>query len=331
MRNPLKVDAASNRSAEQFEAFQLLRLIECAHPGPARLGYAARPAHESVRLGQDPELSFSSAEVTSYEPAGETGRSRLALDFGLLGLQGPMPLHLTEYVRARLRHQGDRTFASFLDLFHHRMSSLRYRAWAASQPVVGLDRPDDDPFTTYIGSLCGLACRGAARDDPFDDHEKHAVAALLGDRRRPGSGLAALLARECGAAVALEPFVGQWLPVPDTDRARLGARNCGVLGTGLIVGRRVWDREHKFRIGIGPLDAAQVERLLPGTIGLRRVVAWTRLYAGATFDFDIVLHLRHDAASAMRLGARARLARDTWLGSPTKAGAEPVLRFCQTA
>ena len=42
--------------------------------------------------------------------------------FGLLGPNGPLPLHLTEYVRERLRHHADPTFARFLDLFHHRFA-----------------------------------------------------------------------------------------------------------------------------------------------------------------------------------------------------------------
>jgi type VI secretion system protein ImpH len=311
----------------QFEAFQALRLIECAHPRRARLGTAERAAHEPVRLGHDADLRFAGTQVTSYEPAKADCPARLALDFGLLGPDGPMPLHLTEYARARGRHQGDRTFERFLDVFHHRMSSLHYRAWASGQPVIGLDRPGDDSFARFVDSLCGLAPGDAGAHAPIGDDAKRGAAAWLGDRRRHASGLAALLADEVGAPVRIEPFVGQWLSVPESAVVRLGPSNRSALGDGYVLGRRAWDRQHKFRIVVGPLGAAHSERLHPGTAGLARMTEWARLYIGPTLDFEFELRLAQDAAPAMRLGAKTRLGRHTWLGTAKQPPAGPVLRF----
>lgn len=315
------------RRAKQFEAFQMLRLLECAHPSAARLGAGERPSREPVRLAQDAELRFSGAQVTSYEPASETGPARLALDFGLLGPDGPMPLHLTEYVRSRVRHHGDRTLERFLDIFHHRMSSLMYRAWAASQPVIGLDRPGEDRFALYIDSLCGHSADSPAGPHAIADEARRAAAGFLCDRRRHACGLAALLTGAFGAPVRIEPFAGQWSLVPEASLTRLGARRGGALGEGCVLGRRIWSRAHKFRIVIGPVDAALSERLHPGTEGFGRLTAWVRLYTGVALDFEIVLRLTRDAASAMRLGANARLARNTWLGRADARRTEPVLRF----
>ncbi len=331
MRDSVSRSERLRGAATQFEAFQLLRLIECAHAHRARLGAAMRPAQEPLRLGQDPDLRFTTAQVASYELATGARPARLALDFGLLGPEGPMPLHVTEYVRARLRHHGDRALERFLDLFHHRMSSLRFRAFAAGQPVIGPDRRDDDRYAGYVRCLCGLASGGESSAERIDDAARRSVAALLGDRRRHAAGLAALLAHETGTPVDIAPFAGQWLPAPDDAGIRLGARNGAPLGTGYVLGRRIWDRQHRFRVLIGPLDATQSERLQPGGAAYDRVTGWVRLYAGVTLDFDIELRLTHDAAPAMRLGADSRLARSTWLGSTKKARTKPVLRFCASA
>lgn len=328
MRDPVTLALQLGARGKQFDAFQALRLIESTHPHHAHIGTAARAAHEPIRLGHDADLRFSAAQVTSYEPATETGPARLALDFGLLGPDGAMPLHVTEYVRARSRHQGDRTIERFLDVFHHRMASLLYRAWADSQPVVGMDRPGEDRFAAYAGSVCGLAHEGAHAQAPLGRYARLGAAAALGDRRRHARGLAALLSHELALPARIEPFVGQWLRLPETASVRLGKRNRTALGEGYVLGRRKWDRQHKFRIVIGPMNAAQSERLQPGTRGFDRIAAWVHLYAGATLDFEVVLRLEHDAAPAMRLGARTRLARNTWIGSTRKATtAEPVLRF----
>jgi type VI secretion system protein ImpH len=325
MRDPVTLDLRLRAAATQFEAFQLLRLIECAHPHQARLGTATRPSQEPVRIGQDPDLRFSSAQVRSYAPGEAVKVPRLALDFGLLGPEGPMPMHLTERVRARSRHRGDRALERFLDVFHHRMSSLRYRAWAASQPVIGADRRGEDRFATYVASLCGIGGGTARGDDMLG------AAALIGDRRRPAVGLAALLGSAFEVAATVESFAGQWLVAPRDAQLRLGAGNRSPLGGGYVLGRRVWDRQSKFVVVLGPLDAAQRDRLQPGAPAFLRLDAWIRWYVSATLDFDIALRLRCDAAPAMRLGQASRLARSTWLGWTGKAGIEPMLRFRRSA
>lgn len=327
MRNPLTLIERLIRDPRQFRAFQALRIIECAHPRHARLGTASRAAHEPIRLGHVADLRLAMTQVRSYEPANARSPARLAVEFGLLGPDGPMPLHLTEYVRARTRHHGDHAFERFLDIFHHRMSSLHYRAWASGQPVVGLDRPGEDRFAALIDSLCGLAAGGAGPQAPIADDAKRGAAALLGDRRRHAAGLAALLAGEIGTPVRIEPYVGQWLRVPAFAGLRLGAGNRSALGDGYVLGRRAWDRQQKFRVVIGPLGAAQSERLQPGTVGLKRVAAWIRLYVGPALDFEFALRLASDAAPPMRLGAKTRLARHTWLGPRKWPACEAVLRF----
>ena len=327
MRDPVKLGAQLRSHAKRFQAFQALRLIEAAHPRQARLGTAARAGQEPVRLGHDADLRFAAAQVMSYERAAFGERARLALDFGLLGPDGAMPVHLTEYVRARSRHRGDRTIERFLDIFHHRMTSLLYRAWADSQPVIGLDRPGQDRYAAYVDSLCGLALERAQPHEPIGDHARLGAAALLGDRRRHASGLAAVLSSELTLPVRIEPFVGQWLRLPETSGLRFGKRNRTALGEGYVLGRRMWDRQHRFRIVVGPVDAARCERLEPGTTAFSRIAAWVRLYIGPTLEYELVLRLAPGAAPAMRLGAKTRLARNTWVGSAQGAAGEPVLRF----
>jgi type VI secretion system protein ImpH len=212
-------------------------------------------------------------------------------------------------------------------MFQHRMSSLLYRAWADAQPVIGLDRAGDDRFATYVRNLCGLEQAVPAPQSAIEDGARLGAAGLLGDRRRHASGLATLLSDEFEVPVRIESFVGRWLPLPDAAGVRLGSRHRGTLGAGYVLGRRVWDRQQKFRVVIGPLSAAQCERLQPGTARLRRLAHWVRLYAGPTQDFELELKLAHDAAPAMRLGPKTRLGRHTWLGSTRSGGAAPALRF----
>ena len=86
-------------------------------------------------------MRFAPAELAALERPAAGRPARLLVYFlGLLGPNGPLPLHLTEFARDRLRHASDPTFARFLDLFNHRMLSLLYRGWAQAQPAVSFDR-----------------------------------------------------------------------------------------------------------------------------------------------------------------------------------------------
>src|SRR5215210_2308786 len=148
--DPLAFFAELAATPYRFDFYQTLRRLECLYSGQPRWGKALRPLDERVRFGQDPDLSFAPASLASFEAGLEGRPPRLQVRlFGLLGPNGPLPLHLTEYTRERLRNAGDPTLSRFLDIFHHRFLTLFYRAWAQAQPHVNRVRPNDDRFTSY--------------------------------------------------------------------------------------------------------------------------------------------------------------------------------------
>jgi len=126
----------------RYGFFQVMRLLECAHKDKFRFGQSQRPSHEpTIRLGQDVSLTFESATLSSFSRL-KTGLPLLKQRaFGLFGPNGPMPLHLTEYIHERIHHHRDHTLTGFVDIFHHRMICLFYRAWANTEPTVSFVRP----------------------------------------------------------------------------------------------------------------------------------------------------------------------------------------------
>jgi type VI secretion system protein ImpH len=332
VRDPVTLEARLARDARRFELIQALRLIECVYRDAPRIGASLRARDDPVRLGQDAELAFCGAQITGYEPAAGGKPARLAVNFGLLGTDGPMPLHFTEYVRERLRHAGDKTWSSFLDVFHHRMASLLYRAWSASEPVIGLDRKDDEGFSRYVGSLCGFGSTMFRRGEESLDEARLGFCAILGAKTRSAEGLARLLSHYFAVPVAVEPFAGQWLRLPGRDCTRLASADGPLLGKGLVLGSRVWDRQHALRVVIGPLQAEESRRFLPGTRTFATLVGWIRMYTTGLLDCAIALRLAPGAASPMRLARNARIGRDAWLGGPVwSATRSPVLRFSTRA
>jgi type VI secretion system protein ImpH len=329
MRNPADpVKAAALLQAMaaapwQFDYFHALRVIDAAHPHKPRLGTARRPQDEPVRLGQAPELSFAPASLHAVQPATAGRPPRIEVRFfGLFGPNGPLPLALTEHARERLLHHNDATFARFADLFHHRLLLLFYRAWAQAQPTVSLDRPAEDRFAERVGSLIGIGSATLRGRDAAPDHARLFFAGLLSRQVRNADGLAALLSGWLRRPVRIEPFTGAWLALPPSERTRIGRAVAGrpnpsaKLGGGAVLGGMVWDRQHNFRVHIGPLDLAAFESLLPGGSALPAVAALVQHYVGHEFGWDLKLTLAPDNAPRARLGRAGRLGWTSWCGRP---------------
>lgn len=299
-----------------------LRRLDCLQPERPHIGATARPVDDPVRLGQRPSLRFSPSELAAFVP-GPPGRPpRLLVYFqGLLGPNGPLPLHLTEYARDRERHAADPTFARFLDLFNHRMLALLYRAWAQAQPAVSFDRWQQDRFGDYLATLCGHSLPAFKRRDAMPDLAKRHYAGHLSCQTRHPDGLGAILRHLTGLPVRIQEFVGHWLRLPDDCRLRLGeTRHTGTLGGTATLGARVWDHQSKFRVRMGPLVLADYLSLLPGSPALARVKATVRNYVGEALKWDLNLVLAEPEVPPLRLGRGPRLGWTTWIASGLATG-----------
>jgi type VI secretion system protein ImpH len=320
------VYAALRELPHAHDFFALLRRVEGLHPQFPRFGRALRPSQEALRLGQEPEFDFAPAALATFDMAIEArggAAPRLGVRFfGLLGPQGPMPLHLTEFVRERLRYRNDPTPARFLDIFHHRLLTLFYRTWAQSQPAVQHDRPRDDRYAVWLGAICGLSA-AAHTQGTLSPQARLFQAGLLGSRSRHPEGLMKLLSQYFAVPVRIEQNVAHWLPLEEADRSRLGharnraARGLGVtaaLGSSATAGRRVRDRQYKFRIALGPLTMDQYRSFLPGGEAWLRLRDWVCQYAGLDMLWDVQLCLARAELPAPRLGSGLALGVATWVG-----------------
>jgi type VI secretion system protein ImpH len=322
MRDPVELDALLEAQTARMDFFQVLRLIENAYPQLPRIGASLRARDDPVRFGQDPALTFHASALGQYTRANADARARLAVNFfGLLGANGPMPLHLTEYVRDRLRHGGDATLLAFFDVFHHRMLSLFYRARASAEPAISLDRSDGDRFSVFVGSLFGIGAPALRERDDIGDFAKLHFAGLLANKARPASGLVSILRAYFKLPLDVEQFVGHWMRLPATIQSRVGQHQEGNrLGASLVLGRSVWDCQNKFRIVIGPLGYDDYRRFMPGGDSLKRLLAWVKTYVGLTLDWDVRLMLKKEQMPPLCLGGAARIGWSTWLASAPMLG-----------
>jgi type VI secretion system protein ImpH len=293
--------------------FAALRRVESEHALRPRLGKAARAQDEPLRLTQQPQLAFPTSSVAAFAPAANGGPARLAvLLVGLFGSGGPLPLHLTSHALERRQQAGDDAFIDFCGLLQHRLIALFYRAWADARPQVQHDRPAQDRFRLYLGALAGLGLPALRDRDVLPDRFKLHHAGLLGHQSGHLERAEILLRDLLRAPVQLEELVGSWLDLPERLRTRLGVAGTR-LAVDAVVGVASFQRQHLFRIRVGPLDLAAYLALLPGADRLGRLTALVRLLVGDALDWELVLVLAAAEVPALRLDGDARLGWTSWL------------------
>lgn len=320
MNPPAKL-AALLRDPTGYDFFVALRLLQDQLDMPA-IGTAITPGDERARFAQEPSLNFAPTAISGAHWNEEKEQVELKLCFtGLLGPNGPMPIHLTEYVLDRRNHSDDRTLEAFLNVFHHRIYSLLYRAWALNQPTVDFEEAGGKKHGHYLRCLMGLGTGGTEQRDSVPDAAPAYYSGWLGGLSRSPSGLAAILSDYLRVPVEVRSFQGMWLDLPHDSRCRLGeSLMTGVLGTTCIAGERIWVSHLKFRLRIGPLSWSEYQSHLPQGAAFRQVAEWVRSYLGEELLWEAQLVLRRSEVPVCQLGGGARLGWSAWLGRASGDG-----------
>ena len=315
---PLDALAALQERPHEFSFYSAVRLLECIHRDRPRLGDSQRPSDDAVRLTQDPSVTFAPATLAGYAPPKGGVPARLSsYAFGLFGPHGPLPLHLTEFARARQRNEGDQTLVRFFDLFHHRMLSLFYRAWADAQPAVQLRPAGGGPLCRLRRqALIGIGGAGAAPARRLSGRGEAALSpACWPPRPAIAEGLRAMIAGFFGLPVRIEELVGRLAGAAGPqDRWQLGP---------LARDRHPWPHDRPARrAGLGCCQhklshrarAAQLRRLPVAAArhgqSLKRLRALVRSYLGDELAWDVNLILKGDEVPPLTLGKTNRLGLD---------------------
>src|SRR5579863_7911476 len=218
----------------RFDLLDALRRFERDNPGRPRIGDARTLADEYVAITQNPYMEFpaSTLEGAEREPS---GRMRLVARFlGMFGPQGALPLTTTEESYGWLLERDD-AFPRFADIFQRRFLALFFRAWANPRPIAQNDRPADDRFRTYIGSMIGVGTPPFRDADSLSDFAKMEFAGLIAPKAKSASRLRSFIAGLFGVKVEVDEFVGSWLSFDQRECSQLGSSQSR-LGSDCILG-----------------------------------------------------------------------------------------------
>lgn len=328
----------------RFGFFQAVRLLALGKTRQTR-----PPVPEGLRFSSKLSLAFPASQIdrvtlrTSPEEqpqeSAQAGDDALEMAVNFMGLTGPsgvLPAAYTELLIDRRNHFRDGAGHAFLDIFTHRAVSLFYAAWRKYRFYLPYESGHRDGFSRNILDIVGVGLRHTQRrlrpdeggvPDLFLIH----YAGLLSRRPVPAVNIEALVRGFFGVDARLEQFSGQWMALPGQEQSVLvTGRDC-VLGRNAFVGERIWDRQSKMRLHLGPLDADQFARFMPGRgelVALRELVQFC---TGLTLDCEVALVLKRDDIPAPVLQppkeSPHRLGYSFWLNSRTPTDDANDVRF----
>lgn len=302
-----------------MDFFELLRQLE--REG-VRFGRAGGPEREPARLGQVARLDFAASDVALYEPETPGNVPFVGVNvLGLIGPEGPMPLHMTRWIMQRLSNRwfagdesgatSDTSFIDFLNMLQHRMLTLYWRAWAEARPDVHIAHGEGGRIIGLMRALAGIGLPGTRGvNQGLDGAKLHHATSLAHTVKNP-ERLTSFLETVVGVPVELEEFIGVWVDLPEHLQSRLGDVHCG-LGTGAVAGGRVFDRQSHAELRLGPLTFEQFTTFLDDPAAWARLRHAVIFASGKELVFRLRLVLAEGEAPPARLGD-ARLGKTAWL------------------
>jgi type VI secretion system protein ImpH len=314
-----------------FDFFQWVRLQSWpALTDAAGRRRGARQVSAQLRFRSEMSSVFPGSEISGGRLRME--RRRAAADrrtelfvsnFVLSGVLGPLPDSFAEWIRQRLAER-DPAMAEFLDIFNHRLSTLRYELKAASVPAFDASRPEYTGYADAVGALMGLTAfegEGAAilaRRIPIPKRALLALAGLVGNGRKSAVQAQIVLGIYLRAEVRVEEWLGAWRDIEPRDQTRLGQRT---LRDTAPLGQRVWVNHAAVGLHIGPVSYARLCMLLDDRAhlddsahengfghGYRGLAAMVHYLFDRHVDVVVDITVQDDDVPAAWLGRPRRLA-----------------------
>lgn len=294
----------------RFRFIEAVDAIVAANPDGVAPGGDGPPAREALRLRPQLSFGFPTADIAAaveVAPTAEGALAHLRLETTFLGVYGqasPLPAFFTEELFADERG----TVRDFIDIFHHRMLSLAWRAMTKYR----LDRARD--HDVRLRALAGFAPDVAVPEMPAGG-DLLAVAGLLARQPRSGEALAAAIRHWLGVAVEIEQCSAVWVDLPDERRCLLGGANCALAGD-MLAGSRIFSRTTAFTVIVGPVDSATFRRFLPGGDAMSAIAVLVGECNPERLDWSVEVVLAGDAVPPAALDGSARLGWDSRLDGP---------------
>jgi len=182
---------------------------------------------------------------------------------------------------------------------------LFYEAWRKYRLELKYQVDGKDTFLPLLLSLAGMGNESLRRrlsDDGDGVRDESIGYFATAMRQRPASAvqIAKVLSEYFNQKIKAEQFIGCWYDVPQEQQTVLGLGNA-MLGAGAMAGSRVWQRDLRLRLVIGPLDLEGYESFLPGGKAAKALESMLTMFTGLSLEYEVQLVLRAADVQGARL------------------------------
>jgi type VI secretion system protein ImpH len=216
----------------------------------------------------------------------------------LLGASGALPIFYTELLAERETYHRDTAARAFLDIFQHRAVTLFYEAWRKHRLPIQYEGNQRSQFLPLVLAVAGVgqkALRDRLHGDEggVSDDTVAYFAGLLQQRPVSARAIEQVVSEYFAVTARVEQFVGRWFNLPPDCSSSLGAANV-TLGADAVMGERVWQRDLRMRLTLGPMRRDKLRRFLPGGAAAPALRDLLSMMTGVTLEYELRLALRAD-------------------------------------
>ena len=322
---PVGVVARLLAEPHRFGFFQAVRVLNRWFGRSEGLG-RGRALTSRLHFRNNLSLSFPASEIAVFnvvERTAEPGDAVVAEDPGrpatagidriemtpafmsLLGTGGALPIFYTEMLAERETYHRDTAARAFLDIFQHRAVSLFYEAWRKYRLPVQYEDDERHRFLPLVLAVAGMG-QSALRDRLHGD-EGGVVddtlayfGGLLQQRPVSAATIRQVVSEYFTVPVRVDQFVGRWFTLPVDSSSSLGLANARI-GADAVLGERVWQRDLRLRLTLGPMRRIKLRRFLPGGEAAMALRELLTLLTGVTLEYEVRLLLHAGEVQGIRL------------------------------
>ncbi len=258
------------------ELFQFLRLLEAQSKNE-------RIKNKKITLTCSDSMSFPSSDFLIMD---ETNDSlTLELNFmGLFGVDGCLPNFFNDVLHAE--SESSQRIKDFLNIFHHQINTLFYKAWKSQRPDISLELGSN----VWLSFLAKLVPRMDVESDPLELGEH-----LIGHRRTLTSLHKMLSLLFSAYAISIHTLQPSWCFLNSDNY--LGQFEM-ILGDNVILGEQYLAASQALNIQFGPMTITEFSQLKKSKEYIMNLVhRYIDIFPHVTLS-ALVLHL----PSRIRLG-----------------------------
>jgi type VI secretion system protein ImpH len=214
----------------------------------------------------------------------------------------------------------------FLDIFNHRLVYLFYKVRQAHSPALTSRAPYEGSMAQHLFSLIGLNLPAMRERVGVAAQSLLQYTGLLAGMPRSMAGLERILADYFNVPVRVRQFIGGWKLLDSSQWTSIGVGGANQeLGSGAVLGKRVWDDSKAVSIALGPLSWSVFMEFLPEGKRHGALAAVARFYLGlGRAEARLLVHAGEVPRSAI---GQSRLGYSSWLLNGAFKGPNPSVRI----